>query len=109
MFNNTTIEYDGHEYEIFWTSQDARHICQNYHAADKLHDLHHEEIVTALERKSFVQDVGKGRCTFLTKYWDRVYETHVYLKQGTANRPGRCVIKSCCRSNKIDYLRLFAA
>ena len=109
MFTNTTIEYNGQKYEIFWTSQDARHICQNYYAADTIHDVHYEEIVTILQQSSFVQEFGKGRYTFITSYRDKVYETHVYLKPGTNNRPGRCVIKSCYRSNKIEHLRMFSA
>ena len=43
MHRNRTIRYLGLDYEIFWTSQYARHVCSNYHV-DSIHNVHHEDI-----------------------------------------------------------------
>ncbi len=107
MYRNTTVSFNGLVYEVFWTSQFARHVCQNLYAGDNLHDLDHEEIVRALAVYEHVQEFLEGRCVFLSRYRERVYEMHVHLEPGTAKRPGRCTIKTCYRSNKQQYIRLF--
>lgn len=104
---NKRIRYQGYEYEIFWTTQYARHICANYNQ-DKQHDLHHEDIAQLLEHYDAVDPESNDRYTFLN--WSNrrgcVYEMHVYLEKGSRNRPGRCVVVTAYRSNKQQYLTL---
>lgn len=109
MTQNKRIRYESHEYEIFWTTQHARHICSNYNR-DKLHDLHHEDIAQLLEHYDAVDAEGNDRYTFLnwTNRRGCVYEIHVYLVRGGRNRPGRCVVLTAYRSNKQQYLTLAA-
>jgi hypothetical protein len=107
MYRNTIIDYEGRAYEVFWTSQFARHVCQNLYAGDNLHDLDHEAIVRVLANYEHVQEFTNGRCVFLSQYRARVYEIHVHLEQGSKKRPGRCTIKTCYQSNKQQYLELF--
>jgi len=106
---NKRICYEGRDYELFWTSQYARHICSNY-GRDKLHDVHHEDIGQLLEHYDAVDPEGNGRYTFLN--WRNrngcVYELHVYLEPGGRNRTGRCVVVTAYRSNKQQYLALAA-
>lgn len=110
MHHNKRIRYDGREYEIFWTSQHARHICANF-GTDKLHDLHHEDISQLLEHYDAVEEELNDRYTFLN--WNNqrrcVYEIHVYLVGASRNRAGRCVVLTGYRSNKQRYLQLAAA
>lgn len=109
MHHNKRITYQGREYEIFWTTQHARHICANF-GADKLHDVHHEDIAQLLEHYDAVVPEHQGRYTFLN--WNNrrgcVYELHVYLVMGGRNRPGQCVVVTAYRSNKQQYLALAA-
>ena len=106
-YTNTIIDYEGRAYEAFWTSMHARHVCQNLYAGDGLHNLDHVQITQVLADYEHVQELTKGRYVFLSQYQDKVYEIHVHLERGTAKRPGRCTIKSCYRSNKIQYVELF--
>lgn len=110
MIQNKRIRYESHEYEIFWTTQHARHICSNYNK-DKLHDLHYEDISQLLEHYDAVDPEGSNRYTFLN--WNNrrscVYEIHVYLEKGGRNCPGRCAVLTAYRSNKQQYLAVAAA
>ena len=110
MHQNKRIRYESHEYEIFWTTQYARHICANYNV-DSRHDLHHEDIAQLLEHYDAVAEEQNNRYTFLnwTNRRGRVYEMHVYLEKGGRNRPGRCVVVTAYRSNKQQYLALATA
>lgn len=107
MHRNKTIRYQALDYEIFWTSQHARHICSNYHV-DSLHDVHHEDVSWLLENYQFVEPRGNDRYTFLT--WSsqrsKLYETHVYLEGATRTRTGRCVVLTSHQSTNIRYLFL---
>lgn len=107
MHRNTIIDYEGRAYELFWTSQHARHVCQNLYAGDGLHDLDHEAIARVLANYEQVAEFSNGRCVFLSKRQGWVYEIHVHLERGTTKRPGRCTVKTCYRSNKQQYLELF--
>ena len=44
MTQNKRICYESHEYEIFWTTQRARHICSNYNQ-DKVPHFSHPATV----------------------------------------------------------------
>ena len=101
------VDYEGRAYEAFWTSQFARHICQNLYAGDELHDLDHEAIVRALINYEHVAEFANERFVFLSRLNGRVYEIHVHLERGTVKRPGRCTIKTCYRSNKQQFIELF--
>ena len=110
MFHNKCIRYEGREYEIFWTTQHARHVCATY-GTNTLHDIHHDDIAQLLEYYDAVVPHGQDRYTFLN--WrnqrERVYEIHVYLVNASRNRPGRCVVFTGYRSNKQQYLALAAS
>ena len=110
MTHNKCIRYEGHEYEIFWTSQHARHICSTLNT-DRLHDLHPEDIAQLLEHYDAVDPERNGRHTFLNWNNNRrcVYEIHVFLVKGSRNRPGRCAVVTAYRSNKQQYLAVAAA
>lgn len=110
MFQNKRIRYEGREYEIFWTSQHARHVCANLNV-NKLHDIHHEDIAQLLEHYDAVVPELNDRYTFLNWRNQRrcLYEIHVYLVGGSRNRPGRCVVLTGYRSNKQQYLAYAAA
>lgn len=105
MHRNKTIRYQSLDYEIFWTSQHARHICSNYHV-DSLHDVHHEDISWLLENYYAVEPTGKDRFVFLTRSsrQGKLYETHVYLEGATRTRAGRCVVLTSHQSTNIRYL-----
>lgn len=107
-YRNAIVDYEGRAYEIFWTSQFAKHVCQNLYAGDGLHDLDHETIVRVLVKHEKVVELTNGRFAFLARYKERVYEVYVHLEPGPAKRPGRCTIITCYQSNKQQYLRLFA-
>ena len=107
IYQNTIIEYEGRAYEAFWTSQFARHVCQNLYAGDNLHDLDHEAIVRVLAGYAHVVELTNDRYVFLSRYAGRVYESYVHLEKGTSKRPGRCTIRTCYKSNKRQYLALF--
>ena len=110
MFQNKRIRYESQDYEIFWTTQHARHICSNYNT-NKLHDIHHEDIAWMLEHYDAVDPERNGRFTFLnwTSRYGSVYEIHVYLVSGGRNRPGQCVVLTGYRTNKQQYLAVAAA
>lgn len=107
-YRNTIIDYNGRAYEVFWTSQFAKHVCQNLYAGDGLHDLDHEAIVRVLTSYEQALELTNGRFVFLARYRQRIYEIYVHLEQGSTKRPGRCTIITCYQSNKQQYLRLFA-
>lgn len=107
IYRNAIIDYEGRAYEVFWTSQFARHVCQNLYAGDGLHDLDHEAIVRVLLNYEQAVEFANERFAFLSQYNCRVYETHVHLERGTVKRPGRCTIKTCYRSNKQQFIELF--
>lgn len=107
LYRNKIIDFEGRAYEVFWTTQNAQHVCQNLYVGDLLHDLDHEAVVRALDAYEQVVEFTKGRYVFLSRYAGRLYEIHVHLETGTAKRPGRCTIKTCYRSNKQQYIELF--
>lgn len=109
MIQNKRIRYQGRDYELFWTTQNARHICSNY-GKNKLHDVHHEDIAQLLEYFDAVLPTGNDRYVFLNWQNERncVYEIHVSLVGGSRNRPGRCVVITAYRTNKQQYLYLAA-
>lgn len=109
LYRNKIIDYEGRAYEVFWTSQNARHVCQNLYAGDALHDLDHEAIVRVLEAYEKVAELTKDRYVFLSRHYGRVYEIYVHLETGTSKCPGRCTIKTCYRSNKQQFIELFEA
>ena len=106
-YTNAILGYEGASYEMFWLSQNARHICQNLYAGDRLHDLNHEQIVAVLLRYDYVQEFGNARYVFISRHEQKVYETHIHLEAGRGRHPGRCVIRSCYRSNKQQYIELY--
>jgi len=107
LYRNAIIDYEGRAYEVFWTSQTAKHVCQNLYAGDGIHDLDHEAIVRVLSGYEQVAELTNDRYVFLSKHQGRVYEIHVHLERGISKRPGRCTIKSCYKSNKQQHLELF--
>ena len=81
LYRNKIIACEGRAYEVFWTSQNARHVCLNLYAGDALHDLDHEAIVRVLEAYEKVAELTKDRYVFLSRHHGRVYEIHVLFRK----------------------------
>ena len=110
-FNNTYVTHEGQRYEIYWTSQYAQHVLENF--ADPDHGVDHTTISRILQRaRHIIPKVGRGRrrpylhiC--LTIYQGVVYESYVFLVPELPPWPARCVVLTCYKSRDPDYLELF--
>lgn len=115
MHQNTYVTYLGQRYEIYWTTQAAQHVLENY-VADQLSGVHqgldHRTVAQLLQRARYtvpvLQDVRPDYYVFLTGRHQQVYETYAYLLPELTGRPPRCVVVTCYRSNKQAYRELFA-
>ena len=115
--SNTYIKYEGERYEIYWTSNAAKHVLDNY-VTDLVngphHGLDHCEISQLLRRARYVipgpvfQDARPYIHAFLTGRKSQVFETYVYLVPELDGTPRRCVVVSSYKSNKSQYRSLFA-
>ena len=88
LYRNKIIDYERRAYEVFWTSQNARHVCQNLYAGDSLHDLDHEAIIRVLETYEKVAELTKDRYVFLSRHFGRVYEIHVHFRTRHSEKTG---------------------
>jgi hypothetical protein len=112
--NNASVKHGDTSYEIFWATQYATHILDNY-VADSNGGVHKgldHKLVAQIVRKSIYilpEDVKPEPYlhVFLAKLQGKVYESYVYLVPELDGRPPRCVIKSCFVSNKQKYRDLF--
>jgi hypothetical protein len=115
MHQNTYVTHLGQRYEIYWTTQAAQHILENY-VADQISGVHqgldHRTVSQLLRRARYtVQVLNTARSdyyVFLTGRNRQVYETYVYLMPELTGQPPRCVVVTCYRSNKQAYRELFA-
>ena len=115
MHLNTYLAHEGIRYEIYWTTQAAQHILENY-VADQLGGVHqgldHRTVSQLLRRARYIlpmhNDTRADLYVCLTGRAGQVYETYVYLVSEPAGRPPRCVVVSCYLSNKQAYRELFA-
>jgi len=116
MHLNTYLTYEQRRYEIYWTTQAAQHVLKNY-LADLTGGAHqgldHRSVSQLLRRTRFIvavpDDSRPDLYVCLTGRGGQVYETYVYLVTEPAERPPRCVVVTCYRSNKQAYRSLFAA
>ena len=110
-FTNTYITHEGQRYSVYWTSEYAQHVLENF--ADPGHGVDHTTISRILQRARYIiPKVGRGRRrpylhTCLTVYQGVVYESYVYLVPELAPWPARCVVLTCYKSRNPDYLSLF--
>ncbi|HET9505504.1 MAG TPA: hypothetical protein VFO93_18315 [Hymenobacter sp.] len=115
MHLNTYVTHQGQRYEIYWTTQAAQHVLENYVAdlAGGVHQrLDHRTVAQLLRRARYVIPVSSDPRpyyhVFLTGRAGRVYETYVYLVPELDGRPARCVAVTCYLSKKQIYRQLFA-
>ena len=112
-FNNTYITHEGLRYEIYWTSQYAQHVLENYYDPD--HGVDHTTISRILQRARYIiPKRGRGRQrpylhTCLTNYQGVVYESYVFLVPELAAWPARCVVLTCYKSKNPEYQALFVS
>ena len=114
--SNTYVTHEGQRYEIYWTSNAAKHVLDNY-VADLVsgphHGLDHCEISQLLRRARFVvagsefEDARPYYHLFITGRKSQVFETYVYLVPELDGKPRRCVVVSSYKSNKQQYRSLF--
>jgi len=115
MHLNTYLTHQSQRYEIYWTTQAAQHILENY-VADQNGGVHqgldHRTVSQLLRRARYIlpvpDDPRPDLYVCLTGRANQVYETYVYLVAELAGRPARCVVVSCYQSNKQTYRQLFA-
>jgi RNA polymerase sigma factor (sigma-70 family) len=107
-------DQNGQRYEIYWTTEAAKHVLENY-VKDSNGGVHqgidHTLISKLLKTARFVvalhEDPRPLYHICLTGYKGKVYETYVYLVPELDHRPPRCVIVSSYVSNKQHYRDLF--
>jgi hypothetical protein len=114
FLTNTYVTHEGVRYEIFWSTQYAAHILENY-IADRDGGVHRgldHKLVAQIVRKAIyiLPEEVKPELylhVFLAKMQGKVYEAYVYLVPELDGKPARCVIKTCYVSNKHKYRDLF--
>lgn len=104
---NREIEVAGHRYEIFWTSEYAKHVLDNF--PDKDHRINHVEIGQLLGAQVYVEHQGNNRYLFLSYFRSTLYNTFAFLERGTSRRPGRCVVITSFKVGGRKYDLLAAA
>ena len=115
MHLNTYLTHQSQRFEIYWTTQAAQHILENY-LTDQGGGVHqgidHRLVSQLLRRARYVlpmlDDRRPALYVCLTGRDSRIYETYVYLVAELAGRPARCVVVSCYQSNKQNYRQLFS-
>jgi RNA polymerase sigma factor (sigma-70 family) len=107
-------DQNGQRYEIYWTTEAAKHILQNYvkDLGGGVHQgIDHTLVAKLVKTARFVvplpEDPRPLYHVCLTGYRGKVYETYVYLVPELDQRPPRCVIVSSYVSNKQQYRHLF--
>jgi len=116
MHQNTYLTHLGQRYEIYWTTQAAQHILENY-VTDQTGGVHrgldHRMVAQLLKRARYVIPVSSDPRpyyhVFLTGRTGQVYETYVYLVPELDARPARCVVVTCYQSNKQICRQSFAS
>lgn len=116
MHLNTYLAHEGTRCEIYWTTQAAQHILENY-VADQMGGVHqgldHRTVSQLLRRARYLLPVSSDPRPYyhvcLTGRAGRVYETYVYLVPELDARPARCVVVTGYQSNKQIYRQLFAS
>lgn len=97
---NTTISYAGVRYEVYWTSQYAEHILDNFPKPD--HGVKHTEIVRILNAAGYVEQTRKPQLyVFVSEYKGEIFETYAYLVSVSPIRPAHCVVVTCYKSGKL--------
>lgn len=108
---NTYLTFDEQRYSLYWTSQYAQHVMENY--ADARHGVTHTEIGRIIRRARFIfPKQGRGRprpylhiC--LSAYEGDLYESYIYLVPELDGFPARCVIVTCYKCRRPEYVALF--
>ena len=103
---NREIAYGQRRYEIFWATQYADHIRENFtHPAHRISFREISELLGAT-RVIVPQKRGKHRnyFVFLGIFNEVVYETYVTLLAGRGALAGRAIVHTSYRSNKPAYI-----
>ena len=116
MHLNTYLTHQSQRFEIYWTTQAAQHVLENY-LTDQSGGVHqgidHRMVSQLLQRARYVIRVTSDPRPYyhvcLTGRAGQVYETYVYLVPELDARPARCVVVTCYRSNKQIYRQLFVS
>lgn len=108
-YKNLEIEVEGHQYEVFWTSQYAKHVLDNFY--DKEHRINHVEIGQLLANYAHHEWDSKYKCVFISRFRGTIYNTFAFLQRGTSTRAGRCVVITSYRvgGKRGDYSYAMAA
>ncbi len=104
---NTEIEFEGQRYEVFWKSQFAWHVAQNYLNPD--HRITHPEIGDLLTRTKGTVPERNGRFGFVGIFNGEIYLTIVTLVAGSNRRAGRCVVHTSYRTRDPKHINLLNA
>lgn len=113
MFLNTYLTHEGKRYSIYWTSQWAQHVLENY--PDIHHGVDHTTIGRILQRARYiVPKMGRGlRKPYyhvcLTTYQGVIYESYVHLVPELDGWPARCVVVTCYKCSRPEYIALFTS
>jgi RNA polymerase sigma factor (sigma-70 family) len=112
--NTRMKDQNGQRYEIYWTTEAAKHVLDNYikDLGGGVHqDIDHTLVAKLLKTARYVvafpDDPRPLYHVCLTGYRGKVYETYVYLVPELDHRPPRCVIVSSYVNNKQHYRDLF--
>lgn len=111
---NTYITHEGQRYDIYWTSQYAQHVLENY--TDPNHGVTHTEISRIVQRARYIFPPMQGRgrerpnlYVCLSALGGQLYESYVYLLPELQGYPARCVVVTCYKCRRPEYLALFSA
>jgi hypothetical protein len=110
---NSYLTHEGKRYDIYWTSQYAQHVLENYR--DPLHGVTHTEIARIIRRARFIfpkQGRGRQRADLhvcLSALGGELYESYVLLLPELNDYPARCVVITCYKCRRPDYIALFAS
>jgi len=114
MHLNTHVTLDNQRYEIYWTTEAAQHVLDNY-VKDRDGGVHkglsHSLVSQLLRKALYILPLSEDKRPYvhvcLTKAQGKVYESYAYFVPELDHRPRRCVVITCYVSNKQHYRSLF--
>jgi hypothetical protein len=109
---NTHVTYQGRRCAIYWTSQYAQHVLESYR--DPYHGVTHTEIARIIQRARYIfpkQGRGQQRPDLhicLSAFQGELYESYVLLLPELSGYPAHCVVVTCYKCRRPEYIALFA-
>lgn len=113
MFLNSYVTHQSIRYGIYWTSLYAQHVLEHY--SDPGHGVTHTQIVQIIRRARYIfpkQGRGRPRPYYhvcLSAFQGELYESYVYLLPELDGYPARCVVVTCYKCRRPEYIALFNA